>query len=81
MLDVQLGQKTWIKGLICNACLMLTSLFFFGKKENGTWEKGVLFSINDDPTDLIIAIEGFAKNYKEEAESVIDCFVNQENDD
>ena len=39
---------------------MLTSLYFFDKKEDGTWVKDVLFDIIDDPTDVVAAIEEFA---------------------
>ena len=65
-----------INCLICNAHFILTSLYLFGKKENWTWGKDVLSNINDDPTDLVAAIEGFANNNKKEAESAKDGFVN-----
>ena len=60
---------------------MLTSLYFFGKKENGNSRKDVLFNIMDDPTDLETAIEEFANIDKEDAQSAIDGFVGEKNDD
>ena len=39
---------------------MSTSLYFFGKTENGIWWKDVLFDTIDDPTDVVVAIEEFA---------------------
>ena len=59
---------------------MLTSLYLFGKKENGTWGKDVLSNIIDDPTDLIAAIEEFTSNKKEDTKSAIVGFVDKEND-
>ena len=35
----------------------------------------------DDVTDVVAAIEGFANVNKEDAESAIDGFVDEENDD
>ena len=52
--------------LICDAHCMLTSLYFFGKKENGIWEKDVLFDITYDPTD-VVAIEEFGNINKDDA--------------
>ena len=60
---------------------MLTSLYFFGKKENGTWEKDVLFDTIDDDTDVVVAIEEFAKINKDDAVSALDGFVDEENED
>ena len=65
---------TWTKGLICNAHFMLTFLYFFGKKENGTWGKDVLF-------DVVAAIEEFANVNKNDAVPAIDGFVDEENED
>ena len=48
-----------MNGLICNAHLVLTSLYFFGKKENGMWGKDILFDIMDDPTDVVAVFEEF----------------------
>ena len=55
-------------------------LFIFGKKRNKTWGKDVLSKIIDNPTDWVATIEGFVNN-KERAETAIDSFVGEENDD
>ena len=70
-----------MNGLIWNAHLMLTSLYFFGKKENGTWGKDVLFDTMGDPTDVVAAIEEFASISKDNAVAALDGFVDEENDD
>ena len=69
-----------MKGLICNAHFILTSLYFFGKKENGTWINNILFDTMDDPTDVVAAIEEFTNINKYNAVSALDDFVNKENE-
>ena len=49
---------------------MLTSLYFFGKKENGTSGKDVLFDTMEDLMDVVAAIEEFANIHKDNAVSV-----------
>ena len=56
---------------------MLTSLYFFGKKENGTWGKDVLLDSINDPTDIVVAIEEFANINKDDAVSALDGFVDK----
>ena len=60
---------------------MMTSLYFFGEKENGTWGKDVLFDSMNDPTDIVVAIEEFASINKDDAVSGLDGFVDKENED
>ena len=60
---------------------MLTSWYFFGKKENGTWGKDVPFNTMDDPTDVVPAINEFTNINKDNTISALDGFVNMENDD
>ena len=69
-----------MKGLICNAHLMLISLYIFGEKENWTRGKDVRLNINDDPTNLAAAIEGLV-NDEEKAESAIGGFVDERSDE
>ena len=68
-----------MKGLICNAYLMLTSLYFFGKKENRTWGKDVLFNIIDDFMDVTAVIEEFTNVNKDDAVLALDGFVDEGN--
>ena len=65
----------------CNAHIMLTSLYFFGKKEKKTRGKDILFDTMDDPTDVIVAIKEFANINKDDAISALDGFVDEENED
>ena len=60
---------------------MLTSLYFFGKKENITWGNIVLFDIMDDPTYVVAAIEEFTNISEDDAVSSFDCFFDEENND
>ena len=57
------------------------SLYFFSKKENGTWGSDVQFDAMDDSTDVIVAIEEFTNIYKDNAVLVLDAFVDKENED
>ena len=59
---------------------MFTSLYFFGKKENWTWVKDVLFDAMDDSIDFVAAIDEFASINEDNAASVLDGFVDNEND-
>ena len=60
---------------------MLISLYFYGKKENGTWGKDVQSNINNDPTDLVAVIEELINNNEEETNSAVGGFNGGENDD
>ena len=60
---------------------MLTSLYFFHKKENETRGNDVLFDTVDDPTDVVATIEKFANINKDNAVSALDGFVNEKSDD
>ena len=60
---------------------MLTSLYFFGENKNGIWGKDVLFDIMDNPINVVASTEGFANTNEEEAESAVNGFVYEENDD
>ena len=60
---------------------MLTSLYFFGKKEIRTWGKDVLFDSLHDPTDIVVAIEDFSNINKDNAVTAYDGFVDEENKD
>ena len=53
------------------SCFFLLHLW---KKRKSNLRKGILSNIIDNPTDLVAAIERFANNNKEEAESAIDGF-------
>ena len=66
-----------MNGLICNAHIMLTSLYFFDKKENQTWGKDVLFDSMDDPTDGVVSISEFANINEVDAASALDNFVDK----
>ena len=68
-----------MNGFIFNAQSMLTSFYFFDKKENGTLGNNVLFDFFDDPTDVVVAIEEFASINKDKAVSALDGFVDEEN--
>ena len=52
----------------------------FGEKGKRTWQKEVLFDTMGNPTDVVVAIEEFANNNKDNAVSAFDCFVDKEND-
>ena len=69
-----------MNGLISNVHFMLTSLYFFGRKENETWEKEVLINSMDDSTDVVVAIEEFTNINKDNAVSALDDFVDEENE-
>ena len=56
---------------------MLTSLYFFSKKENGIWEKDVLFDTKDDPTDVVAAIEEFSNINKDHSVSALNDLVKK----
>ena len=60
---------------------MLTSFYFFGKKENGTLGKDVIFDSMDDPTDVVVAIEELATINKDNAVLALDGFIDEENED
>ena len=62
-----------MNGLICNA--MLSSLSFFGKKENETWGKFALIYTVNDSTDVVAAIKAVTYLNKENALSALDGFV------
>ena len=55
----------------------MTSLYFFGKKENVNREKDVIFDNMDDPTYIVVAIEEFANINKDHAVSALDGFVDK----
>ena len=57
----------------------MTSFYLLDKKENGTQGKDVLSNNNDDSTGIVVAIEGFANDNEEGAESDVDYFVEKEN--
>ena len=60
---------------------MLTSLYFFGNKENWTWGKDAIFDSMNNSTDVVVVIKEFANINKNNAVPALDDFLDEENED